>query len=259
MVKLSKPKLDIVVLVSPHFNVSATTSFVDPFRIANYLSGTARFTWTYVSDTGGHVESSSGLVVETTPLNDVIKNKPWLVLVSTSWTPERHGTPRFKVALQNWNASGAVLGGLDTGAIVLANAGLLKGKTATVHYEHIDAFAEVAPNTTVSENMLVTDGKVFTCCGGTAATDLGLRLVHSVAGESIANASARYLFHHEVRGEGKSQNPKKIEPLGYVTPGLVRGAIDLMEAHLETTLSIPAISERLQVSQRQLGRLFQQY
>ncbi|GAB5449315.1 GlxA family transcriptional regulator [Gymnodinialimonas sp.] len=255
----SDPLLNIAVLVSPHFNVSATTSFVDPFRVANYLSGTARFSWTYVSDTGGRVESSSGLVVETAPLEDVAKTAPWLAVVSTSWTPERHGTAQFKTALQRWSANGTILGGLDTGAIVLASAGLLRGKTATVHYEHIDAFAELAPDTTVSENMFVTDGKIFTCCGGSAATDLGLRLVHSVAGESIANASARYLFHHDVRGEGHSQNPKAVEPLGYVTSGLVRAAIDLMETHLETPLSIPMIAHRLSVSQRQLTRLFRQY
>lgn len=248
---------DIVVLVSPHFNVSATTSFIDPFRVANYLSGSARFSWTYVSDVGGRVESSSGLIVDTVPLED--KSKPWLVLVSTSWTPERHGTLQFKTALQKWDLGGAIIGGMDTGAIVLANAGLLKGKTATVHYEHIDALAEIAPDTSVSESMFVVDGRIFTCCGGTAATDLGLRFVHSIAGESIANASARYLFHHDVRGEGHPQSPKDVEPLGYVTPGVVREAIDLMEAHLETTLSIPALSERVGVSQRQLGRLFQQY
>lgn len=259
MAKSPDQTLDIVVLVTPHFNVSATTSFVDPFRIANYLSGSAQFSWIYVSDNGGRIESSSGLGVDTVPLEDVTQRNPWLVLVSTSWTPERHGTPQFKAALQKWNAGGAIIGGLDTGAIVLAQAGLLKGKTATVHYEHIDAFAEIARDTTVSENMFVSDGKVFTCCGGTAATDLGLRFVHCVAGESIANASARYLFHHDVRGEGHSQNPKDAEPLGYVTSEVVRDAIDLMEAHLETTLSIPDISKRLQVSQRQLGRLFRQY
>lgn len=251
--------LDIVVLVSPHFNISATTSFVDPFRIANYLSGSSRFSWTYASDVGGPIESSSGLAVETVPLLNVINRTPWLVLVSTSWTPERHVTPQFTVALQKWDAGGTIIGGLDTGGIVLAQAGLLMGKTATVHYEHIDAFAEIARDTTVSENTFITDGRIFTCSGGTAATDLGLRFVHSVSGESIANASARYLFHHTVRGEGQSQNPKDMEPLGYVTSSIVREAIDLMEAHLETTLSIPSISERLGVSQRQLSRLFRQY
>ncbi|MEP4805792.1 MAG: hypothetical protein ABJZ69_15390 [Hyphomicrobiales bacterium] len=115
-------KLDIVVLVSSHFNVSATTSFVDPFRVANYLTGSARFSWTYVSDPGGPIESSSGLVVDTAPLAEVVRRKPWMVLVSTSWTPERHGTPQFKVALQKWESGGAIVGGLDTGAIVLATA-----------------------------------------------------------------------------------------------------------------------------------------
>ncbi|MEP1330479.1 GlxA family transcriptional regulator [Pseudophaeobacter sp.] len=252
-------KLEIVVLVTPHFNVSATTSFVDPFRIANYLSGTARFSWTYVSEAGGPVETSSGLVIETATLGQVVNHNPWLVVVSTSWTPERHSSPHLKAALQKWEASGAILGGLDTGAIVLANAGLLKGKTATVHYEHIDAFIEIAADTDVSENMFVLDGRVFTCCGGTASTDLGLRFVHSVAGESLANATARYLFHHDVRGEERSQNPKWVEPLGYVTSGVVRDAIDQMEANLETPVSIPEISQNLGVSQRQLGRLFQQY
>ncbi len=252
-------KLDIIVLVSPHFNVSATTSFVDPFRVANYLTSSARFSWTYVSDAGGPIESSSGLVVDTAPLADVADRKPWIVLVSTSWTPERHGTPQLKVALQKWESGRAIIGGLDTGAIVLATAGLLRGKTATVHYEHIDAFAELAYDTNVSEDMIVRDGRVFTCCGGSAATDLGLQFVHSVAGESIANASARYLFHHNVRGEGQSQNPKDVEPMGYITSGIVRDAIDLMEAHLEATLSIPEISERLKVSQRHLSRLFRQY
>ena len=47
--------IQIVILVTPHFNVSATTSFIDPFRVANYLTGTARFSWTIVSDRGGLV------------------------------------------------------------------------------------------------------------------------------------------------------------------------------------------------------------
>lgn len=250
---------EIVVFVTPHFNVSATTSFIDPFRVANYLTGTSRFSWSFVSKTGGSVESSSGMVIETTPLDDVRNSDPWLVLVSSSWTPERYSSRRLRTCLHKWERSGAIIGGLDTGGIILANAGLLKGRTATVHYEHIDAFIEIATDTTVSENMIVPDDRIFTCCGGTASTDAGLRFVHAVVGENIANAAARYLFHHDVRGDTQSQNPKVVEPMGYVTSGVVRGAIDIMEAHLETTLSVPEIASALNVSQRQLSRLFRQY
>lgn len=253
------PPLDIVVFVAPHFNVSATTSFVDPFRVANYLAGKTRFTWSHVSLSGGIIESSSGLGVRTEPLPPQRQSAPWLVLVSTSWSPELHWSRALQTRLSQWAKGGAIIGGLDTGAMVLARAGLLKGKTATVHYEHIDAFMEVAPDTMVSESMFVSEDRVFSCSGGTASTDIALRLLHSVAGESLANAAARYLFHHDVRGEEHSQNPKGVEPMGYVTPGTVRAAVDIMEAHLESTLSIPEIAKRVGTSQRQLSRLFRQY
>lgn len=256
---VSSPPLEIVVLVTRHFNVSATTSFVDPFRVANYLSGTARFSWLYTSPDGGAIESSSGLTVQTAALRAVASRSPWLVLISTSWAPETQLSGALQVRLSTWARNGTVIGGLDTGGIVLAQAGLLKGRSATVHYEHIDAFIESAPETNVVENMFVADDKVFTCCGGTAATDLGLRFVRAVAGESLANATARYLFHHDVRDADQSQNPKGVEPMGYVTPKVVRAAIDIMEANLESAVSIPDIAAQLDVSQRQMNRLFRDY
>ncbi|MEM6406798.1 MAG: GlxA family transcriptional regulator [Pseudomonadota bacterium] len=253
-----RPK-DVLLFVTPHFNISATTSFVDPFRVANYLSGTTRFSWRYVSEPGGMIESSSGVSVETLPLNSEGKTTPWLAMVSSSWAPEQYCTPTIKSAFSGWQRRGALIAGLDTGGILLAEAGLLRGRKATVHYEHIDAFIEIAPETEVSEDLIVFEDGVVTCCGGSASTDLGLRLVHDQMGESVANACARYLFHHELRGAGASQNPKGAEPLGYVTPSIVRAAIDLMEAHLEVPLSIPEIARQLGKSQRQLARLFQTY
>jgi AraC family carnitine catabolism transcriptional activator len=157
-----RPSLDIAVLVTPHFNVSATTSFVDPFRVANYLSGSSQFSWTYLSEQGGALESSSGLVVQTTSWRNATNKRPWLALVSTSWTPEQHLSSSLRKLLRNWAKGGAIIGGLDTGAIVLANAGMLRDKPATVHYEHIDAFIEIAPETRVTENLFVADDRTFT-------------------------------------------------------------------------------------------------
>ena len=252
----NRPVLSIVIVVSPHFNVSATTSFIDPFRAANYLSGSTRFSWRYTSEKGGIVESSSGLAVLTEPLEALDDRAPWLALVSTSWTPEVFLSPPLRRRLRTWSHQGTLLGGLDTGAIVLANAGLLNNKSATVHYEHIDAFIELAPDTHVSENTCVFEDRVFSCSGGSAATDAGLRLVRSVAGESMSNAAARYLFHHDIRGDDVSQNPKHLEPMGYTAPNIVKRAIDLMEQNLENPVSIPHIAETLGISQRQLGRVF---
>ena len=43
----SKPRSDLVqlcILTAPSFNLAATTAFVDPFRVANYLYG-RRYVW----------------------------------------------------------------------------------------------------------------------------------------------------------------------------------------------------------------------
>ncbi|MGR3712307.1 MAG: GlxA family transcriptional regulator [Shimia sp.] len=247
------------ILVTPHFNLATTSAFLDPFRAANYLTGESRFKWTFVSTTGGDIQSSNGMSIATQSIADTKDVDPDVVVVSSSWAPERYQDVVLKNELQRWAISGTKIGGLDTGGFILAKAGLLDGKSATVHYEHIDAFIEVFPNVTVTENLFVFDGNMFTCCGGNASVDLALNMLQEMDGESIANAVARYLFHHDVRGPDASQNPTQLEPFGQTTPSLVRRAIDLLETHLENPLPIPKIAEQLNVSQRHLGRLFKAY
>ncbi|MEY8839128.1 GlxA family transcriptional regulator, partial [Cribrihabitans sp. XS_ASV171] len=146
-----------------------------------------------------------------------------------------------------------------TGGFLMAQAGLLSGLRATVHYEHIDAFRELYPETEVTEDLYVRDGMRVTCCGGVAATDCALHLLQGVAGASLANAAARYIFHPELRAGAMPQNPDDREPLGPSVPLPVRRAIREMEANLEQPLRIPEICGRISLSHRQLDRLFHRH
>ncbi|MEX0337584.1 MAG: GlxA family transcriptional regulator [Arenibacterium sp.] len=249
----------ITVVVTPHFNLASTLAFLDPFRALNYLIGANQVRWKLVSAEGGEVPGSNGVSVTTQPLSGQLSKKPNLVIVSSSWTPENALNPGLFKALRQWSQHDVRIGALDTGAFILAGAGLLTAKRATVHYEHIDAFIELFPEVVVTEDLFVLDQDVFSCCGGMASVDLALALIRELNGEGIANAVARYVFHHAVRETGATQNPECLEPFGRVTPSLVRRAIDLMEKHLEEPLAIPEICDALQVSQRHLSRLFKQY
>lgn len=177
-------------------------------------------------------------------------------MVSASWTPEAYGEPQMLAALRRLARQGAALGGIDTGAVLLAAAGLLDGRCATVHYEHLDAFAELYPKVDVREDLYFIDGDRMTCCGGIAATDLALQILQEQKGAAIANAVARYIFHDRLRAPGERQEASGIEPLGATTPRRLREAIRLMGDHLEEPLSVPEIARRVGLSQRQLERLF---
>lgn len=249
-------KFNILIVVAPHFNMMATMGFIDPFRAANYLEGCARFRWQVCSEHGGSCLASNGVEVGTEPLPE---GRFDMVVVSSSWTPERHSTPTLHSALRRWARQGATLAALDTGAFILAEAGLLTGKRATVHYEHIDAFGETHPECEVSEELFVFDGNRLTCSGGSASVDFALNILRGLEGDAAANDTARYLLHQSVRPVASPQNAAPVEPLGNTAPGSVRRAIAIMEKNLETPLSIAEVCRQARISHRQMDRLFRDY
>ncbi|WP_171210507.1 GlxA family transcriptional regulator [Ruegeria sp. HKCCA5426] len=259
MAKSQGTETRLLVVVAPSFNLAATMGFIDPFRAANYLDGKPYFKWEFASETGGYCVSSNGSGIDTVALDQVATKGYDVVIISSSWTPEKHVTAHIAKALRQWARNGTTLGALDTGAFILAQAGLLNGKKATVHYEHIDAFQELFPDVEVVENLFVLDGNRITCCGGTAAVDLGLQVLQGIHGSALANAAARYIFHDRLRGPSDMQQPKTNEPLGTTVPAKLRTAIQVMEANLEEPLPVPEISRAAGLSQRQLDRLFSTY
>ena len=252
------PRL-IHVLVLEDFNLSATMAFVDPFRVANYLDGASHFRWVLLSDGGGAVRASNGARLDTTALSEVGGDPSDFLFVSASWDPEAHVSPAILAFLRKAALRQVSLGALDTGAFVLAQAGLLKGHRATVHYEHIDAFAELFPDVEVSETLWVFDRQRITCSGGLAATDVALHLLQGLKGAALANAAARYIFAPALRDHTASQNPGAGEPLWASVPEPVRRAIAVMEEHLETPLTMAELCRAIDLSHRQLDRLFARY
>ena len=243
-------------LLLPGFNGLAAGAFIDPFRAANYLNGSTLYAWPYFSPDGGPVAASNGMETGgTTAVSDTMPEVDFLI-VNASWAPEQARAAPIQHWLRRAARAGTVLGGLDTGAFVLAYAGLMKGYRAAVHYEHIAAYRELFPDSPMDESIFVIDRDRMTCCGGLAASDLALEIIRLQHGIDLANAAARYVFHDRLRAGDEGQLPAQYEPVGYAAPRLLRAAIILMERTLEHPLSIGEIVEEIGLSQKQLERLF---
>jgi transcriptional regulator GlxA family with amidase domain len=247
----------IAVLVFPAFNILTTMAFVDPFRAANYLIGAPVFSWRFVTAEAGPVTASNGAqLAEATPLAETPAGADDIVIVSSSWTPEVYRDAAVLGWLRRQARLGVTLGGIDTGAFILAYAGLLSGARATVHYEHAAAFRELFPDIDVVDDLYTVERGRVTCCGGAASTDLALAMVHDLHGLSLANAAARYIFHDRLRSAAEPQAPAHFEPVGYSVPATLRRAVVAMERTLDAPLGVGEIADRAGVSQRQLERLF---
>lgn len=246
----------IGMVLLPGFNGMACHAFIDPFRAANYLRGTTLYDWPILSLSGGTVSGSNGFAVaNTTALSDASQSLDFIV-VNASFSPESFRDGPLFSWLRRQVRRGAILCGIDTGAIVLAAAGLLDGRRAAVHYDHIAAFRELFPTVSVDESLYVIDADRLTCCGGMAAADMALEIIRLQQGLDLANAASRYVFHERLRGGDEGQLPDKREPVGYSVPARLREAIILMERNLEFPLSIGEVTRRVGLSQRQFERLF---
>ncbi|MCX2544072.1 GlxA family transcriptional regulator [Pseudomonas sp. COW5] len=92
------------------------------------------------------------------------------------------------------HARGATLGGVCVGSWLLAESGLLNGRSATTHWTSAKAFAERYPQIRLkADTPIVDDGDLITTAGLMAWSELGLRLVDRLLGPSIASATARFL------------------------------------------------------------------
>ncbi len=249
----------IGMLLLPGFNSLAAHAFIDPFRASNYLRASQVFDWQFVSPQGGPIKASNGLEIQTQAMQSGDKFRFDLVMVNASWTPEAFQEENMKSWLRSHSRNGALLGGLDTGAFILAYAGLLDKHTATVHFEHSTAFNELFPAVNNVETLYVIDGKRISCSGGIAATDLALELIKIQSGIELANAAARYIFHERLRDGSESQLPRNLQPVGYQVPARLREAILLMERNIEEPLTQSELAHYLSISVRQMQRIFSQY
>lgn len=101
-----------------------------------------------------------------------------------------------------------------TGAFVLAEAGILDGKTATTFHNALDNFEQDYPKIKVLKDArFVDNGKVITTAGISAGIDGALHLVAKLDGLNAARRAAYYMEYDKwVPGEGitlSDDNPYK--------------------------------------------------
>lgn len=91
-----------------------------------------------------------------------------------------------------------------TGAFILAEAGILKGKVATTFHSSLDNLASGYPEIDVRKNVrFVDNGQVITTAGISAGIDGALHLVAKLQGLSTAKRTAYYMeYDNWVPGDG---------------------------------------------------------
>lgn len=143
-----------------------------------------------------------------------------------------------------------------TGAFILAEAGLLDGRSATTHWRFCKQLAEQFPSVGVkADPIFVRDGNVFTSAGVTAGIDLALALVEEDYGRPLALATARNMVMFLKRPGGQSQYSAQMS-VQAADRQPIRELQGWIADHLSEDLSIEALARRSAMSPRNFARVF---
>ena len=181
------------------------------------------------------------------------------LIIVPSWRDPAERPPEALLkALGAAHRRGAKIVGLCLGAFVLAEAGLLKGRSATTHWSSAAEFARRFPDVRVDADVLYVDeGDVVTSAGTAAGIDCCLHLLRQQYGVAAANTVARRLVVPPHRQGGQSQYIE--QPLPATTrDSRLSGLLDEVLATLTLAHSVDSLAATANMSRRTFTRHFRQ-
>lgn len=246
-----------VILLTPGYWAMIFAMAMETLRVANRMAGAELFETVVCAEGGVPVRDSLGAQFPIDHgLEDICRDDT--IVICTGADVRAACTPAVLQWLRRGARQGAALAGLSTGAWVMAEAGLVDGLPVTLHWEHRSSFAEHFPAVELSEYTYVVGNRRYSTAGGTSVIDLMLHLISEAEGPELANLVADQLMYTNIRVLQHSARVQVAERIGMRHPKLSE-ILALMETNLEEPLRPGDLAETVNISTRQLERLFRRY
>jgi putative intracellular protease/amidase len=137
--------------------------------------------------------------------------KPNIVIVPA----QNNDSPKMMAWIRKMSKESDVLMSVCTGALLLAESGVLDGKSATTHHEAYATMEHAYPKVSVQRRMryVQSDPVIFTSGGLSSGIDLALHVVELYYGREVADETVRHLEY-----EGADWSGNGTASVDFTTP-----------------------------------------
>ncbi|ARK60332.1 AraC family transcriptional regulator [Burkholderia pseudomallei] len=257
----AQPRLRFGIVLLPNFTLTAFSGFVDMLRLSaddGDHSKPVRCSWTVIGDTLAPVRASCGIQLTPWQTFDAADAFDYVVVVGGLLHSGPQAGPQTLEFIRRAAAAGANLVGICTGAFALMRAGVLDGHRVCVSWFHywdfVERFPGADPDLLIADRLFVIDRRRITCSGGRASIDVAAAILLRHFDHATVQKALRILLVGEMqKGNAPQPHPPGLEP---ATHPKVKRAILLMEQHVGRALPLDELACKLDLSTRQLERLF---
>ncbi len=181
-----------------------------------------------------------------------------VLLIPAFWQcPDIGESRRWAVLIRKRLDAGFTVGSVCAGAFLLAEAGVLRGLSATTHWSLAAEFRRRYPDVGLdAEEMLLDHGRIIMGAGMTAYFDLGLHLVARLEGEAVARRCARTLL---VEPERKRQSPYSGKIPEFSGDEVLSKADAWLDSHWTSVFTLGDWASGIGVEKRTLNRRYKAF
>lgn len=255
-----KVKKRVAFILLENFSMMAFTGAVDALVTTNLMKSTTMYEVLVVGSEAAVTVSDLGIEVaadysldkfDATSLNiDVL-----IVCGGLRVLPKTTSLLRNK--LRHADTKDMILGGLWNGAYFLAEAGLLNGYQCAYHPDGRAMMAEQFWDVSVSSRSFIVDRNRISCAGASSSLSMMLEVVRTDCGNEVVSAV------EEMLSCDKGLDSPDISTIGVdqnlTLPEKLKISLQLMKNNIEEPLSISEIANWVNISRRQLERMFGNY
>lgn len=249
-------KLHIGLILWPDFPLLALSGLMDAMRYAAHAGNKRQCQLSIISAKPEMpVNSNTGISVKPGRAHEFPEHYDYLAIIGGTLKCLSRGQADDLKYIRRAHQAGVPVVGIGTGSFILAKAGLLNGRRASVHPFHSEEFRKRFPGVCAEEGFdFIDEGDVLTCPGGISTITLATELIRQHAGEeSAAKASHRLSLGYDEFRNAAVSRPANI---ALISDARLRQAVMLIEQYLARPLSTAWLAHQVQLSPRQLTRLF---